>query len=121
MAWKTGNLLDWAESNARSSDPETSKQAAADIRVSLSNLESEFLAALTVLGEATSNEVAARVAGDNFARRNTIRRRASDLIAKRMIEAVGVRACSVSGKSATCYRACYVSARGSAKDVLGSC
>jgi hypothetical protein len=104
MAWKTGDLLDWEEANARSSDPETSKQAAADIRVSLSNLESEFLAALAVLGEATSNEVAARVAGDNFARRNSIRRRASDLIAKMQIEQLEPRVCSVTGKRATVYR-----------------
>lgn len=107
MPWKTGDLLDWAENKARSSDSETSKQAAADIVVSLNRLELDFLEGLESLKEATSNEVAAKVAGDNFARRNTIRRRASDLIAKQLIEAVSVRVCTVSGKKATVYRKCY--------------
>jgi CO dehydrogenase nickel-insertion accessory protein CooC1 len=111
MPWKTGDLLDWAENRARSSDPETSKQAAADIAVVLNKLEKDFLEALKELTEATSNEVAAKVSGDNFARRNSIRRRASDLMAKRLIEAVGNRVCKVSGKKATVYRKCYESAK----------
>jgi acyl-CoA thioesterase FadM len=104
--FKTGDLLEWAESRsmARASDPDTSKQAAADVVIVLSRLECDFMEALKTLGVATGNEVAKEVAGDNFARRNTIRRRASDLIAKMQIEQLEPRVCSVTGKRATVYR-----------------
>jgi hypothetical protein len=103
---KTGDLLEWAESRsmARASDPDTSKQAAADVVIVLTRLECDFMKALKILGTATSNEVAREVAGDNFARRNTIRRRASDLITKKQIEQLEPRACSVTGKRVTVYR-----------------
>jgi hypothetical protein len=104
---KTGDLLQWAESRsmARVSDPETAKEAAADIAIVLTQLEREFLSTLRDLVSATSNEVAAVIAGDNFGRRNTLRRRASDLLAKGMIEAIEPRVCTVTGKRATVYKA----------------
>jgi len=102
----TGDLLQWAESRVRKSDPDTSKQAADGIALIFNQLESEFMAALRELAEATSNEVAAKVAGSNFARRNSIRRRASDLVAKHAIEEAGIRPCEVTGKKATVYRVC---------------
>jgi hypothetical protein len=76
-----GCLFEWAESRVRANDPETSRIAAAEIKPLLTHLEQEFLEALSIAGEATSNEIAASIAGDNFGRRNTLRRRASDLLA----------------------------------------
>jgi len=102
--WRTGDLLDWAESHARATDPITSKVAATDVAAVLTRLESQFLAELLAKGEATSNEVAASIAGENFGRRNTLRRRASDLLAKHCIEATGARECAVTGKKATVYK-----------------
>lgn len=96
------DLFAWAE-KARANDPETSKQAAEEIGVDLNALERQFLTALGILGRATSNEVAAWIAGDNYGRRNTLRRRASDLIAKGSIVAIDPRVCRVTGKRATVY------------------
>jgi hypothetical protein len=101
------DLFSWAESLARSSDPETSKQAAAGIQKQLGGMHHTFLRCLRELGQATSNEVAERCTS-NFAKRNTYRRRASDLISDRMfggpkIRIVGTRVCKVSGKNATVY------------------
>lgn len=101
--------FDWDSSQgSRESDPQTSKDAAEEIAPSLPSLQAEFLAKLSEVGEATSNEVAALVAGNNFARRNTMRRRASDLIAKKRIEAVGSRVCRVTHRKATVYRVAKV-------------
>lgn len=100
-------LLDWADSQVRANDPKTSRQAAAGIQKQLSGMHFTFLRCLRELGQATSNEVAERCTA-NFAKRNTFRRRASDLISERMvggprIRIVGTRMCKVSGKNATVY------------------
>ena len=100
-------LLDWADSQVRASDPKTSKQAAVGIQKQLSGMHFTFLRCLRELGQATANEVAERCTA-NFAKRNTFRRRASDLISNRMfggpkIRIVGTRMCKVSGKNATVY------------------
>lgn len=95
------DLLDWAEQRARSTDPATSHQAAAEIGTVLTELQTQFLAGLRELGQATSNEVAAHVAQE-FARRNTLRRRASDLVGIH-IRAVGTRKCHITGRAATVY------------------
>ena len=101
------DLFDWAESLARSKDPETSKQGAAGIQKQLGGMHHTFLRCLRELGPSTSNEVAERCTA-NFAKRNTYRRRASDLISYRFfggpkIRIVGTRVCKVSGKNATVY------------------
>jgi hypothetical protein len=95
------DLLDWAEQRARPSDPMPSHQAAADVGKVLTELQQQFLAGLRELGQATANEVAAHVAQE-FARRNTLRRRASDLVDKQ-IRAVGTRKCRITGRPATVY------------------
>lgn len=95
------DLLDWAEQRARLSDPMPSHQAAADVGKVLTELQQQFLAGLRELGQATSNEVAAHVAQE-FARRNTLRRRASDLVGTK-IRAVGTRKCLITGRPATVY------------------
>ena len=64
---------------ARSSDSQTSKQGAAGIQKQLGEMHITFLFCLRELGQATSNEVA-ELCTSNFARRNTYRRRASDLV-----------------------------------------
>lgn len=100
---QTGDLFAWA-SRVRASDPSTARQAAMGIAGDLTALEQQFLTALEKLDIATANEIAAWIAGENFGRRNTLRRRASDLVAKGWIERSGARACSVTGKKATTYK-----------------
>lgn len=100
-------LLDWADSQVRANDPETSKQGAEGIQKQLGGMHHTFLRCLRELGPSTSNEVAERCTS-NFAKRNTYRRRASDLISDRFfggpkIRIVGTRVCKVSGKNATVY------------------
>lgn len=87
---------------SRISDAPTSIAGARSIEPQLSTLQAQFLSMLEQLGPSTSNEVAA-ACSDNFARRNTIRRRASDLIASGHIIEVGSRICSISGRNATVY------------------
>lgn len=87
----------------RSTDAPTSHDGAEAIRPQLSELQAQFLSKLREMGSATSNEVAA-ACSDNFARRNTIRRRASDLVALGLIIEVDSRICDVSGCKATVYQ-----------------
>jgi hypothetical protein len=94
-------LFEWAEQRARHSDPVPSQVAAAEVGKALTELQQQFIAGLRELGQATSNEVAAHVAQE-FARRNTLRRRASDLVDKQ-IRAVGTRKCRITGRPATVY------------------
>jgi hypothetical protein len=100
------DLFAWAESLARSRDPETSKQGAEGIQKQLGGMHHTFLRCLRELGQASANEVAERCTS-NFAKRNTFRRRASDLVSDKFgaprIRIVGTRICSVSGKNATVY------------------
>lgn len=92
----------------RNDDPQTSIDAASLVVRKLSALHIQFIAELRKLGQASANEVAEALAPDNFGRRNTIRRRASDLAGPfwgQKIRAVGERRCTVTGKSATIYEA----------------
>jgi hypothetical protein len=95
------DLLDYAEQRARQSDPLPSKVAASEIEKDLSELQKQFLQGLRELGQATANEVAAHLT-DNFARRNTLRRRASDLVGKH-IRDIGSRKCKETRRLATVY------------------
>lgn len=95
------DLLDWAETRARASDPMPSQIAAADVGRVATALQQQFIQGLMELGQATSNEVAAHLTQD-FAKRNTLRRRASDLVGWRIRE-VGVRPCTITGRMATVY------------------
>ena len=80
---------------ARASDPKTSKQAADIIRPKLSGLRAEFVARLKVLKVATAQEVAAG--------KESLRKRAKELVDLGAIKVVGVKECSVTGKNATAY------------------
>lgn len=97
------DLLDWAERRARRSDPSTSKHASQDIKRVINERCQQFLTGLMQLGRATANEVALHVSGDNRGMHDSIRRRASDLVAMGLIRKVGVRPCAVTGKCVSEY------------------
>jgi len=98
------NLFDYAESKlSRASDPETSHTSAIETTAKLTMRCQQFLDGLRILGQATANEVAVFVAGNNIGLVGSIRRRASDLQAKNIIRVVGRRACKVTGKPVTVY------------------
>lgn len=94
-------LLEWAEQRARCTDPEPSHVAAVEVGKVLTELQQQFLAGLRELGQGTSNEVAAHLTNE-FGKRNTLRRRASDLVGSR-IRAAGTRKCRITGRMATVY------------------
>jgi len=94
---------------ARSTDPETSKEAADHATGQLNANQLRFLIALTSLVRATASEVARRAWPDiegenNHARRETIRKRAYELVNSGQIETAGARKCDVSGRRAMTYR-----------------
>lgn len=95
-------LFEWAE--ARVSDPITSKVAANEIAPKLGMLEQTFIACLLELGEATSNEVAARAVRNGALNHESIRKRASGLQAKLVIYQHDQRICNHTGKLAQTYR-----------------
>jgi hypothetical protein len=97
------DLFEWAE-RARTTDAETSIQAASEIRVSLAVRRGQFLDGLTRCGgSATAREAASQIDGGNIALHDSIRRRASDLARDGLIRETGSRICAVSGKRATVY------------------
>ena len=99
----TGDLFEWAK-RARASDPETSKEAAIETRVSVAIRRSQFLEGLTRCGGlATAREAASQIANGNITLHDSIRKRAKELEKLGLIRAVGSRLCSVSGHSATVY------------------
>lgn len=98
------DLLNWAEERARQSDPEPSHIAASEIAPKLSELQIAVLGRFRLMGQATSNEVAASLEpGGNIGRLNTLRRRASDLVQMNRLRVVGQRPCNVTGKTASVY------------------
>ncbi len=99
----TTELLDWAETRARTTDPQTSVAAAEGIAPKLTLRCNQFLHALRKLGRATANEVAQQVAPDNMGLFGSIRRRASDLDQMGVIAVVDRRACRVTGKVVSVY------------------
>jgi hypothetical protein len=98
------DLFDYAESRlARVTDPETSQCAAVETTAKLTQRCQQFLDGLRLLGQATANEVAVFVAGQNIGLVGSIRRRASDLHDKQIIRVVGRRECKVTGKPVSVY------------------
>lgn len=95
-------LLDWAE--ARVSDPVTSRIAAEEIQPKLGMLEQLFLASLTELGEGTANEIAANSVCNGALNHESIRKRASGLVAKLIIYQHDQRVCNHTGKLAQTYK-----------------
>lgn len=98
------DLFDYAESRlSRVTDPETSQCAAVETATKLTQRCQQFLDGLRLLGQATANEVAVFVAGQNIGLVGSIRRRASDLHEKQIIRVVGRRVCKVTGKPVSVY------------------
>ena len=96
-------LLDWAESHARSSDKQTSHEGAAHAVTVLNERCAEFLAALTKIGSATAKEVANEVYPNCHSRFDSVRRRAIDLVKLGLVRECDPRPCKLSGKKATVY------------------
>lgn len=87
----------------RTSDPQTSIEAAHDIMPRLGQRCQQFLAALRSLGQATAKEAGMHACPDDYAQCETVRRRSSDLQRMGVIVIVGQRVCRISGKKATVY------------------
>ncbi|MFN7841033.1 MAG: hypothetical protein ACK5YR_23265 [Pirellula sp.] len=87
----------------RSSDPQSSVEAAADITPRLNQRCQQFLRSLRALGKATAKEAAVHACPDDYAQCETIRRRASDLHRDGFIIVVGRRRCKISGKPVSVY------------------
>jgi hypothetical protein len=99
------DLFDYAESRlARVTDPETSQCAAVEATARLTQRCQQFIDGLRLLGQATANEVAVFVAGQNIGLVGSIRRRASDLHAAGLVEIVDRRECKVTGKRVHVYK-----------------
>ena len=99
------DLFDYAESRlARVADPETSQLSAIETTAKLTQRCQQFLDGLRLLGQATANEVAVFVAGQNIGLVGSIRRRASDLHAAGLVEIVDRRECRITGKRVHVYR-----------------
>lgn len=97
-------LFDWAE-RARITDPTTSIEAAKDIAISLTQRRRQFLEALRKLGTATANEVAELACEGNYSLRESIRKRAHELVRLGLVDQVGIKKCGVSGREVAAYRA----------------
>lgn len=95
------DLFDYALS--RQQDPETSRQAAQDIKKSLSVRRRQFLTALQGLVRATANEVAQRASQGNHGLHESIRKRAHELVRAGLIREAGAKTCEVTGREATVY------------------
>jgi len=94
----------------RRTDPETSQQAAAQFASNLNAKQAEFVAAARALRQATAAEVAAYAVpleiGQTTAglcKRETVRKRASELVKLGWIRVVGVRKCDITGNAASVY------------------
>jgi hypothetical protein len=81
---------------ARTTDTQTSHDAAFDVSGKLTGYRAIFIERLHDLGAATSNEIA----GGN----ESIRKRARECARLGLIVECGVRACSVTGKMATVWK-----------------
>ncbi len=96
---------------ARATDPEPSQIAAAQISSGLSSLQALFVSIVRKSGKPmTAHEVAelaiATSDGDQrsiFTRRETLRKRAGELVAMKRIRIAGQRRCEVTGKVASVY------------------
>ena len=94
---------------ARDSDPETSHDAAAEIKPKLGKLEERMYAGFVQESPCTANEAAEATAQgyhfvDPHTNAETYRKRYDALLKKQRIVADGKKRCRISGKMATVYR-----------------
>jgi hypothetical protein len=94
---------------ARETDPNPSHVAAAQVRCGLSQMQATFVG---ILRASTNPMTAAEVAAAAFpdldephamCKRETLRKRASELVKRGWIRIVGERACAVNGNVASVY------------------
>lgn len=96
---------------ARASDPEPSHVAADQVSSGLSDIKVAFVLTLQQSNTGmTASEVAAAAipiepgqAAVSMCRRETMRKRASELVRSGWIRVIGQRACGITGKLATVY------------------
>jgi hypothetical protein len=96
--------------NARTNDPETSKAAAASV-----NLEGNFKLFFESLSASESPLTAQEIAADAvpidgslsvtaaISKRETVRKRASEMVERGLVRSVGSRICTVTGNESTTY------------------
>jgi hypothetical protein len=94
----------------RPSDPETSQISAKATAAILTHKQAEFFAALQSLGKGTAAEVAAQAVPlevgqivSVMCKRETIRKRASELVKAGLVRVVGAKVCSVTNNMASVY------------------
>ena len=97
------NLFDYAERLARSTDPETSHEAARAVVPRLGQLQQQLLEVVREHPGRTMNELA-QLKGERDPR--TFNRRASELEKAGVIRVGVTKTCSVSGRRARTWRVC---------------
>jgi hypothetical protein len=97
------SLIDWAETNARASDPQTSKDGAAKVSLKGDGLRALFVMGIKRLGgKATAKEISEAMSNNNV-KAESIRKRAKECCDLGMVEVVGTRKCKVSGENCQVY------------------
>jgi len=85
----------------RHDDPETSKQAAANVAQKVPAMCSEFVRCLRLIGHpATAQEISMR---SEASTRETVRKRAAECVERGLVTVMGTKKCSVTGNRATVY------------------
>ena len=97
------SLIDWSESQARASDPSTSKEAASNVSRKAETLRGMFVSGVRRLGTATAKE-AAKAITENQVISESIRKRAKECVKMKQVAVAGIRECSVSGHKCQVYR-----------------
>lgn len=97
------SLIDYIEAKlARSSDPVESHEAAKHVASKRTALQVEFMASLMEIGNGTANEVAANATGE-YSHRESLRKRAKELLDSGKIRKAESRKCRVTGNTAAVY------------------
>lgn len=105
LMWTEGGLLPVSyrvEPIARSTDPQTSHDAAAGVAPTLNLKQQECLKSF--IGEMTANEVAFEASLNFVGMAETYRKRVHELQRKGLIVACGSRLCRITGTSATAFK-----------------
>lgn len=97
------SLMEWAESKARASDPETSKESAVTVGSRAEGLRLLFVSGIKKLGGMATAKEASKAMSENPVKAESIRKRAKECVKLEMVEVAGVRECSVSGHKCQVY------------------
>lgn len=101
-------LFDTGEKLARRQDPETSKCAARELNAKLPKVQHAlFVVFSRSLSSLTANEaaeIATKGTKDITVSQDTFRKRCHELERKNLIESIGKRMCTITGKSAQHYK-----------------